>query len=322
MLNNPDVRRVLFLKNADLQVLDQLNQVLAGQAVLAMGATGENTIRAIQRLLITLGYSTASAGGYLIDGDYGRGTNRGVAQFQAEAGLASVSVRKSLGYHCTFLSARGNIVAIPVVSLDKQTLVAMLSSLSNKLASNEVAMGSVEGALFHLNALDKRINLGAAQIVKRYKKHAINAAAEQAAAGHHINIAWILAIIKKETNGVVRPRFEQHHFSRFLAKAEGQSLAEWRLRATSFGLGQIMGFNFKLVGEHSAMSLVSAVEAEQVAYVARFLGRKSFKQVPAENNPTKADCRVVAKAYNGAKYEKNHYHTQLENHFNEFASLL
>ena len=47
-------------------------------------SAGESAIKAVQRLLIFLGYSTASSGAFLIDGDYGRGTNRGVAQFQFE----------------------------------------------------------------------------------------------------------------------------------------------------------------------------------------------------------------------------------------------
>ena len=77
---------------------EDLEQFLSGGTQLTRHSAGEPAIIAVQRLLIFLGYSTASAGGFLIDGDFGRGTNRGIAQFQVEHGLSRNIDRATLCY--------------------------------------------------------------------------------------------------------------------------------------------------------------------------------------------------------------------------------
>jgi hypothetical protein len=65
-----------------------------------------------------LGYSTATSGAYIIDGDFGRGTNRGVAQFSYENQLPGAVSREMLCYDCSFQNARKKITAIPDVAID------------------------------------------------------------------------------------------------------------------------------------------------------------------------------------------------------------
>ena len=76
------IRRILTLAedNDDSWKAD-LQKLINGQVTLDRKTAGENSIKALQRLLVFLGYSTSFRGGYRIDGDFGRGTNRGLAQF-------------------------------------------------------------------------------------------------------------------------------------------------------------------------------------------------------------------------------------------------
>ena len=50
-----------------------------GDATLTRQSAGDSVIKAVQRLLVVLRYSTASSGAFLIDGDFGHGTNPDVA---------------------------------------------------------------------------------------------------------------------------------------------------------------------------------------------------------------------------------------------------
>ncbi len=59
-----------------------LKQFRKGQRGVTRQSVGEEAIKAVQRMLIFLGYSTSSTGAFAIDGDFGRGTNRAVAQFE------------------------------------------------------------------------------------------------------------------------------------------------------------------------------------------------------------------------------------------------
>jgi len=72
--------RRLLEKRFGKEVTEQVKLKLLADA-------GESAIKAVQRLLVFLGYSTASSGAFLIDGDFGHGTNRGVAQVQFEKAL-------------------------------------------------------------------------------------------------------------------------------------------------------------------------------------------------------------------------------------------
>lgn len=104
-----------------------LNRLLQGDENLTRASAGEGGIKAVQRLLIFLGYSTSSGGSFTIDGDFGRGTNRGVAQFQFEHDLNPQLNRKILCYDCQWNTARSLITVIPDAKLTLATLEKMLT---------------------------------------------------------------------------------------------------------------------------------------------------------------------------------------------------
>jgi hypothetical protein len=118
----------------------------------------------------------------------------------------------------------------------------------------------------------------------------------------------------------VRPRFEQHYLTKFNQQEPQSDFAELRYRSMSFGLGQIMGENYKRVGAPSARAMFVSPIEDQVLFVARFLAQKS--NVVTKKNPGDADFRELAKFYNGAGYETHHYHESIATWFKEFRTIL
>jgi hypothetical protein len=299
-----------------------LERFQRGDVTLTRHSVGESSIKAIQRLLIFLGYSTASSGAFLIDGDFGRGTNRAVAQFQFEHGLTRSINRQALCYSCTWQSASSNIVAIPDARLTPTTLDRMVTKALDKIEQNAVMCGSLDEAVFHLDALHRRKLLSCKEILLRYGRFVDVALGEVAVGGVGITREWLLAIIKQETSGIVRPRIEQHLLTRLNRKHPDQDLAELRYRSMSMGLGQILGENFHKVGAASAVAMYSSGLAEQVAQVARFLlSNANVAGVVGKSSPREEDFRAVARYYNGSGYEKHHYHESLATWFREFRQL-
>ena len=88
------------------------------------------------------------------------------------------------------------------------------------------------------------------------------------------------------------------------------------LLSTSWGLGQVMGSNFKMVGCASVEDMVrEAVESEagQLRQMAGFI--KSAKLVTAMKN---LDWAAFAKGYNGPGYAKNAYDVKLAQAYAKF----
>jgi peptidoglycan hydrolase-like protein with peptidoglycan-binding domain len=318
-LNDPKINKIIALSGDDTWRAD-LDRLINGDTTLTRESAGEAGIRAVQRLLIFLGYSTASSGAFIVDGDFGRGTNRGIAQFQYENELTHQIDRAALCYDCSFQTARKRIVAIPDASLDIPTLEKMLTSAQSAIDNNQVTFGQLDDALFHLNSLHRGRFLTCKEVNDRYGSHVKQAiSAIRQDKGLEIQPEWILSIIKQETSGIVRPRFEQHKLSKFNKTDPGEDLAELRLRSMSIGLGQIMGFNHKQVCAPSARAMLFSPVTDQVLYVARFISRK--KDIVSKADPTIDDFRKMARFYNGPKYEAHFYHEKLQTWFREFKTL-
>jgi hypothetical protein len=294
-----------------------LEQFRKGERGITRRSVGEDAIKAIQRMLVFLGYSTSSTGAFTIDGDFGRGTNRAVAQFEFDHGLNPRLTRKTLCYPCTWQTAKTNIVKIPDTRLTLKTMETMLQVGTDAIGENRVLCGTFQDALFHLNALDQRQLLSCQQIRKRYGTE-VKVAVTRVQEEKRVTIQpeWVLAIIKQETGGIVRPRFEQHILTRLNNKQGRANLVELRYQAMSQGLGQILGSNYKLVGAESALSMFQSPIAEQVLFVARFLSRKA--KIVSKRNPTSQDFAQLARFYNGPGYAKHHYDESLARWFREF----
>jgi N-acetylmuramidase/Putative peptidoglycan binding domain len=322
-LTDARVKRILSLADdtSESWVAD-LARFERGDVTLTRQSVGESSIKAIQRLLIFLGYSTASTGAFLIDGDFGRGTNRAVAQFQFEQGLARSLTRDDLCYDCTWQTASQKIVAIPDARLTPATLERMLNAAKQMMDDGTILCGNLEEAAFHLDALHRRRLLSCVEIKARYGKFVDQAIAEVAIEGIEISHFWPLAIIKQETSGIVRPRFEQHLLTRMNKLNRKVDLPELRHRSMSMGLGQVLGDNYRRVKAGSARAMYSSTIAEQVAHIARFLASNAtIASIVARNKPGEADFRAVARYYNGPGYEKHHYHESLSRWFREFQAM-
>jgi peptidoglycan hydrolase-like protein with peptidoglycan-binding domain len=322
LIEDPRIARIICHPDDSTTLFQSdLKRFFAADASLTRDSAGESGIKAVQRLLIFLGYSTSASGAFAIDGDFGRGTNRGVAQFKVEHGLGDSITRATLCYPCQWNTARMLINRIPDTPLTPVTLETMLQTALQRVDTGRIACGNFNDAIFHLNALDKHQYLDCRQILARYGQIAETASQQlQQVTGTLVRPEWILSIIRQETAGVIRPRFEQHYLSRLNRQQPATDLQELRMQSMSMGLGQIMGTNYKRVGARNAMDLYTASTERQVGFVARFIGGK--RQVVSKSEPRMADFRELARYYNGPKYEAHHYHERLSRWFNEFRLLM
>lgn len=322
LISDPRIQRILTLPDDDDRAWrDALARLDAADVQLTRRSAGESAIAALQRLMIFLGYSTAASGAFLIDGDFGRGTNRGIAQFRFEHGLGDGITRDQLCYPCQWNSARRLIDTVPEATLDPATLRAMLREAVARSDWLQVMGGDFEQALFHLNALHRNRFLDCRGILERYGPAAENASRQlQQRKGIRVRPEWVLSIVRQESAGVIRPRFEQHYLSRLNRAHPDSELAELRLQSMSLGLGQIMGANYRAVGARDAGALFSAPPEEQLAQVARFLTPRQTET--RKGDPLEADFRAVARFYNGPKYATHHYHERLARWFREFRLLM
>lgn len=106
-------------------------------------------------------------------------------------------------------------------------------------------------------------------------------------------------------------------YPRLLAAIEIDETAA--LKAASWGLGQILGENHKLVGYSTPQAMVRAFvddeEAHLEAIVAFLKGKGLDKYLRAHN------WAEVARGYNGAQYAKNGYHTKMRAAFAKWQGI-
>lgn len=313
------LRQILSIRGEDSWRSD-LERLKQGDTTLTRQSAGESTIKAVQRLLVFLGYSTAASGAFLIDGDFGRGTNRGVAQYQFENDLNPKVTRRLLCYPCTFQNARSRVTAVPDVKLDMTTLERMIETAQKAIEKKKIPFGNFGDALFHLNSLHMGKSLNCRQISERYGS-VVHRAVETLREEKDVKIApeWILAIIRQETAGVARPRFEQHKLSKLNAADPDAPLSELRVQSMSIGLGQIMGFNHRRVGAPSAEAMLYSPLKEQILFIARFIAGK--RSVVTKSDPAMSDFETLARFYNGPAFAKHFYHERLQRWFREFKRL-
>lgn len=326
LLQDPQVQQIINPPNVEPQWEKDLERLERGDLTLNRKSAGENSIRAFQRLLIFLGYSTSSSGAFSIDGDFGRGTNRAVAQFKFDHGLTENELNRDiLAYPCDWRSARARITTIPDVHLSIPILEKMLVVAKEAIDKNEVNCGSFEEAIFQLNALYNRNLMTCRKINEKYGELAVNATnliQEKSKLGIKIQPEWILAIIRQETGGVVRPRFEQHYLTRLNQQKSDADFSELRYQSMSFGLGQIMGSHYQRLGMDSAKALFTAPLDGQIMSIGRFLTLSSkVRKVVQKGNPTAEDFKIVARYYNGRGFARHHYDERLARWFREFKML-
>lgn len=90
------------------------------------------------------------------------------------------------------------------------------------------------------------------------------------------------------------------------------------LKSASWGMGQVMGFNFSLAGYKSASTMVRAMvrsEDAQLAAMAGFLKANGLAE-----KLVRKDWTGFAKIYNGAAYWQNQYDVKLAEQYQRFAA--
>lgn len=94
---------------------------------------------------------------------------------------------------------------------------------------------------------------------------------------------------------------------------------EAALRSCSWGLGQIMGFNYRLAGYPSAGAMVADFllgEKEQLNAMVRFI-----KNAGLADELQRHDWRGFASGYNGKSYAKHDYHGRLKRAFDKWSRI-
>lgn len=122
-------------------------------------------------------------------------------------------------------------------------------------------------------------------------------------------------LASKEAGRVRNPRDPAERY-RLLRKAV-QINAEAAYASVSFGVGQIMGANFRALGYSSASRMYADATCgfgKQLIQLIKFL---RWKNLIAELN--RKDWRAFARGYNGPMYELNGYHIKLARAYDELS---
>jgi hypothetical protein len=177
---------------------------------------------------------------------------------------------------------------------------------------------------------------------------------QKAAALLKVDVSAIKAVVEVEAagNGFLkdgRPKilFEAHQFSKFTnhrfdsthptissrrwnpalytrgreydrlekAKALDQEAA---LKSTSWGLGQVMGFNYRLAGYSDVNSFVKDMhvsEGKQLLAMMHFIQSNHLDRALKNH-----DWAAFARGYNGSGYRQNQYDTKLARAYQKFVS--
>ncbi len=121
------------------------------------------------------------------------------------------------------------------------------------------------------------------------------------------------------------PRWTKAYYKKGKAEYERYLLAakideECAMLATSWGMGQIMGFNYKAAGYTSLNMFVSAMytsERDQLLAMCKFIksNTKMYNALKTE------DWATFAKLYNGPDYATNKYDQKLKKAFDTYKNI-
>jgi hypothetical protein len=174
---------------------------------------------------------------------------------------------------------------------------------------------------------------------------------------YEVDYASLCAVMEVEskgsgfTDGKMVILFEAHHFSKFtrgkhdishpdissktwnraLYKKGAEEYARFEkalsidrtaaLLSASYGLGQIMGFNYKVAGYPDVESMFknfSYSEYYQLKGMLEFIKKNEMMYNALKDK----EWRRFALLYNGASYEKNQYHIKLQKAYTKWSALI
>lgn len=317
-LINDDVLKVMTPLGREPQWHEDLERFIKNGKEIREKDLGEAVVEALQRLLNFLGYATSRRGKFKVDGDFGRGTHRGIAQFQFDYKLKGALSLDTLAYDCSWQNAHLKLLDFPELKLNRSTVYALVQVVRKNIEQQHLLCGDFSTALKQLNRSQTRSYYSCREIQYHYGDFAEDAVQRVATQSGRVHPRWILAIIKQETGGVIRPRFKQYLFSRLVKQYPNTDAATLRFSAMDSGLGQIPGTDFSKAGASNPEALVCSPLAEQVYFVARYLSHHSSA---ATDEPSDDDFHAIAQYYNGPEYKKHDYHASLKRRYHEFKVL-
>lgn len=137
-------------------------------------------------------------------------------------------------------------------------------------------------------------------------------------------------IFHKKTNGIYTANYPHLSSKSFTNKYNKEGYAEFirflqaydldadsAIWSTSWGIGQVMGFNFPVTGAMNLQQFMKNMfesEAKQMDAMMGFV--KSNGLLPAMRN---MDWSTFARVYNGPDYALNKYHTKLDTAYQRYA---
>lgn len=110
-----------------------------------------------------------------------------------------------------------------------------------------------------------------------------------------------------------------NEFSRFLEAFELNKEAAWL--STSWGMFQVMGFNYEVCGYASVKAMIiDFYERGEVAQLEAFLNYCENKNILDDLREGRND--VFARIYNGKDYKKNNYDTNITKYTNQYRGRI
>ena len=100
--------------------------------------------------------------------------------------------------------------------------------------------------------------------------------------------------------------------------AKAKMGSEAALKSASWGMGQVMGFNYNVAGYKTPLRMVQAMVRSEDAQLASMVG--FLKANGLAEKLLKKDWPGFARMYNGPSYWQNHYDVKLAEQYQRFAS--
>lgn len=119
-----------------------------------------------------------------------------------------------------------------------------------------------------------------------------------------------------KAGGVKNPASQQDRWDRLLKPAMAID-KQAALESCSWGLGQVMGAHWKMLGFVSVLDMVDTARRDiegQIELIARFIEKTGLKGALAAH-----DWKTVARGYNGSGYAKNAYDVKMAAAYKNYA---
>lgn len=298
-------------------------EVLSGEKKITRDTNDQDVVAVIQLGLISLGYVTTMGGGALVDGDFGPGTNRGLAMFKIDwmnkefwnndpVDLASSSlleVRRKMNPEELDAAAAEALFTALEWQIDYEPILG--APHEHIRVMDEIA----EGRAIPCDGSSMQRLVSAAKMVSE-------SILEDTGGKAKFDPAFLLALVYKETHGIPRPRFEHHYYAARRPWVETDPRRA-REESTSWGIGQIMGSNAKDLGV-PIPALHCSPPPEQFDLICRYLLRSKAGPIFTGRSflLQQKDMRVIARYYNGPGFAQNRYDVQLWRWYQEYKEIL